>query len=84
MHTWLSRWIAIAWLFNIRGGDVAFNPVVVSYAIVTQNHATLFVDRKKLTAAVHRALSKHVTIAPYEQITEALFDLKQRKQRVLA
>ncbi|GMF44295.1 unnamed protein product [Phytophthora fragariaefolia] len=34
----------IAWLFNIRGNDVEFNPVVTSYAIVTSDSATLFLD----------------------------------------
>lgn len=38
----------IAWLFNIRGGDVAYNPVVLSYAVVTLEKATLFVDEDKL------------------------------------
>lgn len=42
---------AIAWLFNIRGSDVQFNPLVISYAIITDKTATLFVDPSQLTAA---------------------------------
>lgn len=33
----------IAWLFNLRGGDVSFNPVFVSFALISQQQATLFV-----------------------------------------
>ena len=35
----LSALDEIAWLFNIRGGDIQFNPVVISYAIVTLEDA---------------------------------------------
>ncbi|MBP5136144.1 MAG: aminopeptidase P family protein [Paludibacteraceae bacterium] len=42
----------IAWLFNIRGNDVEYNPVVYSYAIITPNENLLFIDSEKLTAEV--------------------------------
>lgn len=32
-----------AWLFNLRGGDIAYNPVFMSYALVTADKATLYV-----------------------------------------
>ena len=37
-----------AWLFNLRGNDVDFNPVFVSYGIITAKEATLFVDPAKV------------------------------------
>lgn len=37
----------IAWVLNIRGADVKFNPVVISYAIVAHNGIILFVDGEK-------------------------------------
>ncbi len=38
----------IAWLYNIRGGrDVANNPVIISYAMITKDQAWLFVDEEK-------------------------------------
>ena len=40
----ISQLDEIAWLFNIRGSDIPFNPVVISYAIVTRDEATLFVN----------------------------------------
>ncbi|RLN58882.1 hypothetical protein BBJ29_000184 [Phytophthora kernoviae] len=45
----------IAWLFNIRGNDVEFNPVVTSYAVVTSETATLF-----LNAANQDEVEKHL------------------------
>ena len=42
----------IAWLFNIRGNDVKYNPVTYSYAIITPEESLLFIDSKKMTAEV--------------------------------
>lgn len=42
----------IAWLFNIRGYDVDFNPYAISYAIVGINSATLLVDSSKLDSQI--------------------------------
>ncbi|XP_075676380.1 uncharacterized protein LOC113789149 [Dermatophagoides pteronyssinus] len=38
----------IAWLFNLRGSDIDYNPVFFSYAIVSMNRAYLFIDESKL------------------------------------
>lgn len=42
----------IAWLFNIRGNDIAYNPVVLAYAVITLEHAYLFLDQDKLSADI--------------------------------
>ncbi len=42
---------AIAWLFNIRGLDVEYNPLVISYAIITKDKTSWYVDSAKLTEA---------------------------------
>ncbi|MCL4135237.1 UNVERIFIED_CONTAM: hypothetical protein GTU68_053881, partial [Idotea baltica] len=36
----------IAWLFNLRGGDIPNNPVFKSYAIIDQSKIRLFIDKK--------------------------------------
>lgn len=41
----------VAWLFNLRGSDIPHNPVFFSYAIVTPEVATLYVDDSKLDEA---------------------------------
>ncbi|MCP4295672.1 MAG: aminopeptidase P family protein [Proteobacteria bacterium] len=38
----------IAWLFNIRGRDLSYCPVVIAYALITQDNAILFIDPKKI------------------------------------
>ena len=38
----------VAWLLNLRGGDVSYNPVFVSYVVVEQQTATLYVDQQKV------------------------------------
>ncbi|XP_047221882.1 xaa-Pro aminopeptidase 1 isoform X1 [Girardinichthys multiradiatus] len=44
----------IAWLFNLRGADINYNPVFFAYAIVGMNSIRLFVDLKRLSAPVVR------------------------------
>ena len=54
---------AVAWLFNIRGGDVTFTPLPLCYALVSQvGKPSLFIDGRKLTASVRAALAKLCTI----------------------
>lgn len=38
----------IAWLFNMRGDDIAFNPVVLSFCIITENEVRLFIQKGSL------------------------------------
>lgn len=40
----------LAWLFNIRGNDVTYNPVVLCYALVTANEVNLYINDGKLSA----------------------------------
>lgn len=43
----------VAWLYNVRGTDVSYSPVVHAFAIVTLNSAFLYVDKRKLSSEVH-------------------------------
>lgn len=61
----------IAWLFNIRGRDVKYNPVLLSYAVITLDNVYLFVDENKLTDEIKAELNKANTIIkPYFDIYE--------------
>ncbi|KAJ0040692.1 hypothetical protein Pint_28233 [Pistacia integerrima] len=42
----------VAWLYNIRGSDISYCPVVQAFAIVTTNSAFLYVDNKKVSSEV--------------------------------
>ena len=39
----------IAWLFNMRGDDIAFNPVVLSFCVITEKEVRLFIQKGSLT-----------------------------------
>jgi Xaa-Pro aminopeptidase len=65
----LSMLDEIAWLFNLRGSDITYNPVFFSYAIVTQDSATLYVDDSKLSDECRSYLDqKKVSIRPYDSL----------------
>ena len=49
----------IAWLFNLRGSDVSYNPVFLSYAVVTKAGAKLFVDEGKVRENNHKYTGMH-------------------------
>jgi Xaa-Pro aminopeptidase len=63
----------IAYLFNLRGADVSYNPVFVAHALVEPSGATLFVADGKVPAALRERLAQDgVRVAPYEQAAQAL------------
>ena len=61
----------IAWLLNFRGRDVAYTPVVLSYAIIMMDCVHLFINEKKLSDEVQSVLAKdNVILHPYNDIYE--------------
>lgn len=69
----------IAWIFNIRGADIAFNPVVICYAIISSDEARLFIDSRKLDETLRAGLqSEKISFSEYEDIFEYLKNLPNR------
>ena len=63
----------IAWLFNLRGSDVSYNPVFLAHALLDANRATLFVADAKVSAELRATLAADgVSVAPYAQAGAAL------------
>ena len=63
----------VAWLFNLRGGDVSFNPVFVSFALISQQQATLFVALSKVDDALRAVLEQDgITLRDYSEVAAAL------------
>ena len=61
----------VCWLLNIRGDDIDFFPLLLSYAIVTMDKVELYVNDAKLNDQIHEELAKNkVTIHPYNDIYE--------------
>jgi len=66
----------IAWLFNIRGKDVSYNPVVLSFALISAKGASLFIEETKLSPADRESLTAAgVQLLPYGDIEKALTTL---------
>ena len=63
----------IAWLFNLRGGDVEYTPVVTAYAFVSDKDRSLFIDKGKVTADVERHLKQcDVRVRDYDDVVRFL------------
>ncbi|PSS52712.1 aminopeptidase P family protein [Pseudomonas sp. BBP2017] len=63
----------VAWLFNLRGSDVPYNPVFVSFALVSQDQAILFVAPGKLEASLYQVLETDgIEVRDYVAIHAAL------------
>ena len=74
----------IAWLFNIRGGDVKYNPVVLSYAVITLKEVYLFVDESKLNEEILNELAKeNVQIKPYNDVYEFVKNIDKTEKVLL-
>ncbi len=74
---------SIAWLLNIRGGDVAHNPVALAHAILHKDgHADLFIDERKVDDGLRAALGNGVTVRTESDLGSALDALGQEGKRV--
>jgi Xaa-Pro aminopeptidase len=83
-HHFISTLDDIAWLFNLRGSDVSYNPVFVAHALLDMTHATLFVTEGKISADLAAILlTDGVALAPYEQAAGALANLPQNSRILL-
>lgn len=72
-HHFLSTVDDIAWLFNLRGSDVSYNPVFLAHALVDARGAMLFIGEEKIPAALRERLeAEGVKLAPYSQARAAL------------
>lgn len=65
----------IAWTLNLRGSDVHCNPVFVAYLLISSTKATLFVDRRKLTAEALASLKEAgIDVDDYGNVQKGLKD----------
>lgn len=63
----------IAWLFNLRGSDVSYNPVFVSFALISQSKAYLFVGRDKVDDHLRQVLAADgIEVRDYTEVGSAL------------
>lgn len=61
----------VCWLLNIRGNDIEFFPLVLSYAIVTMDAVELYINEQKLSDEIKADLAKAgVVLRPYNDVYE--------------
>lgn len=74
----------IAWLYNFRGSDIAYNPVALAYTLVTGTQAVLYLAQEALEKKQEDALSEDgITVKPYFQVYEDLKHLGTGKRILL-
>ena len=72
-HHLLSSLDDIAWLTNLRGADVDYNPVFLAHMLISENDATLFIDNNKVSSEIAQSLKDSgIAIADYEAVQDAL------------
>jgi len=66
----------IAWLLNIRGNDVEYNPVVISYVVLEADKCTLFVNPDKIDSPAQNYLDfNNIDVQPYEAVFDYIRSL---------
>ena len=72
-HHLVSTVDDVAWLLNLRGADVSYNPVFLAHVLIAPGGVTMFVAAGKVDAALEAVLrADGVTLAPYAQAPAAL------------
>jgi Xaa-Pro aminopeptidase len=80
-HHFISTVDDIAWLTNLRGSDVSYNPVFIAHLLLTLTGGTLFVGAGKVNAALANTLAADgLHIAPYVSASAALAALPSGSQ----
>ena len=72
----------IAWTFNLRSKDVDYNPVFISYAIITQEKALLFVNKKKVNRKAKKHLKGLAKFYDYDEFRKYLLKTAKRKNKI--
>jgi Xaa-Pro aminopeptidase len=75
---------SIAWLLNVRGGDVPRTPFALGFALLHDDgHVDLYMDRRKVPDRTLAWLGNAVTLAPTDELAAALNAMGQMGKRVL-
>ena len=73
----------IAWLFNLRGCDVPFNPIFFAYAVITLHDSTLCISKDKVSDAIVAKLPEETKISSYKNIFDIARKLGESCEKVL-
>lgn len=63
----------IMWMLNIRGNDVRYSPLLLSFSIVTMDQVILFTDETRVPASLKTAFDHdNIVLLPYDTVSEVL------------
>ena len=72
----ISDLAEIAWVLNIRGQDIEFNPVVISYLVISSNSIHLYINELKTLDIKSYLQDLDITLRPYTSIKDDVQNLK--------
>ncbi|MDE5592117.1 MAG: aminopeptidase P family protein [Helicobacter sp.] len=76
-HHFISTLDDIAWICNLRGSDISYNPVFLSYMLISHDEAILWADLEKIPPQISTNLSKDgLTLRSYYEIESFLKTLQ--------
>jgi len=83
-HHFVGSLDDIAWIFNLRGKDVDYNPVAVAYALINEDSCKLYLDQSKLDDQLIKSLELDgIYTAAYKQICHDLEELPSSENVLL-
>ena len=66
----------VCWTTNLRGNDIEFFPLLLSYAVITKDDMKLYIDERKLTDEMKENLAKdNISLRPYNAVYEDVKEL---------
>ncbi len=70
----------IDWMLNIRGDDVEYSPLLLTYAIVNMDEVELYVDAEKLDEELKKHLQdNHVKVYAYDSIYQRVKEISENE-----
>ena len=77
----ISSLYDIAWLLNVRGGDISYVPVVLSYLYITKEDCIWFLNEELVTAELKNYLDKYgITTRPYDSFYDFIKTISPEKK----
>lgn len=74
----------IAWILNLRGSDIDYNPVFLAHLLISHNAVTLYVDQSKITATIAAALAQdNINVAGYTDFANDLARLNAQQKLLI-
>lgn len=76
--TFISSIDDVAWLTNLRGDDIAYNPVFMSYAFISYDRAVLFTNPKRFSDELYSKIAEDFEIYDYLDVAKMLPELTKK------